>query len=628
MIKLSVVSQLPVFKARVLVFGYSALIGDLSAEVLQFVPRRIVASHRKNWAGFVVCGLLLLGVSARAAAATGRTNGFGTVSASGGTGARTASPAAGTSIPPSAWDIIVPSSSFGPGTSFEDLASGLESKSMSRRIEAIRAVWSTTWPFEKLLVPLLIKSLGTNSDANIFTRAQRSRLSAEAAVALGLLGAQAYPAIPALAGVLSDPDEIARANAAEAIKRIDPANPKAVPALLKAMKDPSIRVQYAANEALVEAGPVNTNVVRAFIAAVRANRDRFREDGASKGAPGDIVPTSQAFFYRLGPEQRYALPDLVALARDSNAGVRRMGFIGLTGIGEVPEEFVPVLLQMLRSADEVAIEALKTMGPKAKAIVPQLTGVLPDPRGRPIAAGILAAIGAPGANDAIPVFERCINEAQHPELYLCEDLLKIAPKSKVALDGFEKIASKSVESVTSPNQEVSADFASVMVAHARLIQGNRAPQMHFLFLAAQLRSPQERVCACAVQLLLDCNAQDPIRTNAINRMFELLETTRDEGTFAIAEQGLERLGPNDKAYVPRLIAGITNAPNLAAIAALGRIGPDARLALPRLRALLRYRSASAAIFQDARGTLDPWTLAVRKAAEEAIAKIGARPGSG
>jgi hypothetical protein len=194
----------------------------------------------------------------------------------------------------------------------------------------------------------------------------------------------------------------------------------------------------------------------------------------------------------------------------------------------------------------------------------------------------------------------------------------------VALDGFEKIAAQPEPSV-GPSSEMPADLASIMVAHARLIQGNRAPQMHFLYLAAKLKSPQERVCACAAQLLLDCNAQNPIRTNAINRAFELLETTRDDGTFTIAEQALDNLGPNDKDYVPRLVSGITNAPNVAAINALGRIGPDAQAALPRLRVLLRYRSANAVLFQEARGTLDPWSVAVRQAADEAIQKIA--PGS-
>jgi hypothetical protein len=271
--------------------------------------------------------------------------------------------------------------------------------------------------------------------------------------------------------------------------------------------------------------------------------------------------------------------------------------------------------------DEVALAALKTMGPKAKAAVPQLLPVLPSKLGMPIAAGILAAIGAPAANPAIPIFEQCIKEQPIPELYLCEDLLKIAPSSKVALDGFEKIAAMPIQPTTGTSPEVPTDLASVMVAHARLIQGNRAPQMHFLYLAAKLKSPKERVCACAVQLLLECNAKDPIRTNAVSRMFELLETTRDDGAFALAEQGLEYLGPTDKAFIPQLLAGITNAPNLAAIETLGRIGPDAKPALPRLRALLKYRSEDASLFLEARGSLDPWTLAVRKAAEAAIRKI-------
>jgi hypothetical protein len=104
-------------------------------------------------------------------------------------------------------------------------------------------------------------------------------------------------------------------------------------------------------------------------------------------------------------------------------------------------------------------------------------------------------------------------------------------------------------------------------------------------------------------------------------MFEILETSTNDWVFGVAEQGLTHLGPQDKAYAPRLLAGITNAPNIAAIVALGQIGPDAKQAIPRLKSLLQYRSEDSAAYEEAHGSLDPWTVSVRKAVQEAIPKI-------
>ena len=434
------------------------------------VSRLSAVAGRWVWTLALVCGL---GIPAKAATAGGRTNAARTLPVQGESSYDNLIKLMGDG------KVIVPNPTFGPNSSFEDLAGGLKSKDVSKRVEAIRAVWSNPWPFAKSLVPLLIESLGTNSDSNVFRRTQRSRLSAEAAAALGLLGPQARAAIPALVQVLGDPDELARANAAEAIERIEPANPTALPALLRAMNDPSGRVRYAANEALVEAGPVNTNVVRAFIAAVRANAARFSPNGSYNGPAGDIVPTSQAFFYRLAPATlRRARAG--GFGQKDECGCRTAGFHWLDQHRRNPRRV------RSRFACSVAgrsgLGRVETMEPKANAAVPQLVPFMENKSARPIVADLLTAIGAPAANPAIPAFEHCINEEEFPDLYLCEDLLKIAPSSKVALDGFEKITAKpQTDPLAGPNADVPVALANAMVAHARLIQGNRAPQMHFLY---------------------------------------------------------------------------------------------------------------------------------------------------
>jgi hypothetical protein len=342
----------------------------------------------------------------------------------------------------------------------------------------------------------------------------------------------------------------------------------------------------------------------AHAALFKASRDNNRP-------PGDIVPTSEAFFSLFTPEQRYAKDELATLARDKHPGIERIAFIGLIGIGEVPEEFVSLLIASL--PDEVAITALKTMGPNAKSAVPQLTTFMEDAQARPIAADLLASIGAPPAAPAIPVFERFINDAPYPELYLCEDLLKLASDSSVALNGLAKLTTLSAKSLS--------EQLSVLVAHARLAQARQDPQAHIRFLAGKIADPDERISASAVEFLFECNAPGQIRKAALERLVSLLEKGQNVWALNLAEKALAYLGPGDKECVPRLMPLMGVIPELPVIAALGQIGPDAKEALPRLKPLLEYKSPAAANYEALRGTLDPDSKAVRKAAKEAIQRI-------
>jgi HEAT repeat protein len=490
------------------------------------------------------------------------------------------------------------------------------------KIEAIRAVKAINGPSARKAVPLLIKILDQShlitAFQDPFTVSQQPRIREEAAEALGKIGPEASAAVPALIGTLGDPEERVRANAISTIKRIDPTNAQAQPWLISAMSDPSFRVQNAANAALLKAGPVNREVIRAFIEAVRRNANHFAANEWYSGPSDNIVPVANSFFYRLGPEHRYAVPDLAEMARDPHPGVQRIAFTGLTRIGEVPKEFVPTLLKQLEHY--WAWNALKKMGPDATAAVPSLVTLLNEKRQRHAAADILASIGRPAADPAIPVFERLISEMQFPEIHVCEALRKLDPVSKVALDGFQKIAAV--------GEEGQPKAFEILEANARLVQGRRDPEIHLRYLSEQVNNADQRICAYAVNLVLECKAQDPTRKAALDRLFTLFETAKDEWAIEVAARGLAFLGPNDKSYTARLIRMISVLPRTerfracaSAIEGLGNIGPEAREALPELKRLLNYKALRNPSFEDHDSSLESGTIIVRKAAGDAIRKI-------
>ena len=131
---------------------------------------------------------------------------------------------------------------------------------------------------------------------------------------------------------------------------------------------------------------------------------------------------------------------------------------------------------------------------------------------------------------------------------------------------------------------------------------------------------------------MECHGQGQVRTHALNAIFSLLETGQDPWAAKVASRGLRFVGPQDKDYIPRLIRAISqparretaNAVANAAIA-LGQIGPDARVALPQLTALLAYSipNENKSDFVDA--DLARKSTPVRKAAEESIRKLEQAP---
>ena len=324
---------------------------------------------------------------------------------------------------------------------FPEVIKWLDAAEPLVRIEALRAVKVMDKADRKLALPKLILALRANDTSESFVASQQSRIRKEAAEALGSMGSEARDTLPNLIKTLDDTDEFVRAAVVEAIGRIDPADPTVLPGLIKAMQDPNVRIQHPANRILMELGPVNIEIIRAFIQAIRENGNSF-DTSEYDGPAYNIVPMSEDFIRKLKPEHRYAVPDFTALAKDPNPGVQRMAITALTNIGEIPEAFIPMLMENVRKSESVWSEkALILLGPKVAAEVPALIKMLRDPdlSVSVSAARILAAIGRPAAEPAIPVMEECIKAAKFPQESLCQSLLALDPNSTVARDGLARI---------------------------------------------------------------------------------------------------------------------------------------------------------------------------------------------
>jgi HEAT repeat protein len=76
------------------------------------------------------------------------------------------------------------------------------------------------------------------------------RVRQTAAVALGQIGPEAAPAVPALVKTLAHSDDVLRRQAAAALGRIGPAAREALPALRKARQDEARIVRESATEAI------------------------------------------------------------------------------------------------------------------------------------------------------------------------------------------------------------------------------------------------------------------------------------------------------------------------------------------------------------------------------------------
>jgi HEAT repeat protein len=269
--------------------------------------------------------------------------------------------------------------------------------------------------------------------------------------ALGHLGADALPAIPALrdgqdenvwmatvlqqigdpAAValgesLKDPDPTVRFNAARALQRMGPHTKTALPALTGALNDDDPAVREAVYVAFRQIGPDARETL------VRALRQEGKVSSRAEiiGALGMFGPEAEAAIPELqaalrddglrlaavetlgkvGPAAKTTLPALEKTLKDKDAKIRRAA---LEAMGKIGRDSLPILLVALKE-DPLragAAAALGTIGRPARDAVPTLCKMLedPDPEARRNAATALGRIG-PQTAEVIPALAKTLHD--------------------------------------------------------------------------------------------------------------------------------------------------------------------------------------------------------------------------
>jgi len=211
--------------------------------------------------------------------------------------------------------------------------------------EVLDAVMDVMAGLGEKVVPRLIEAL----------QVKDARLRAAAIIAR--IGPPARAAVPALIDALGDENSETRNEVLFALGAIGPAAEAAVPAITKALRDPDMNVRYAACYALSQIGP----------AALPAESELAANLG---GADQFLATASACALARIHPDCAQTAP-----------------------------KSVPVLIKALAEPDAMsrryAAEALRCLGPLAKAAVPALEKAAEDPNEdvRAAASQALEAIG-------------------------------------------------------------------------------------------------------------------------------------------------------------------------------------------------------------------------------------------
>jgi HEAT repeat protein len=199
-------------------------------------------------------------------------------------------------------------------------------------------------------------------------------LRASSAAALGAIGPDAKPAIPALLANLKDKAWNVRTACAEGLAKIGVKDKRIISAVKDAMlaeKDDTGRVDLA--ESLAELDPDSDAAISAVTKVLLKGDD-----------PGDRGWAALALMrIKSSKIKEKAIPALIVALKDWDEHVRWDAAYSLGRICEESETVVPALVELLKdeSTDvrKIACQSLGEFGPEAKAALPALTHAVDDP---------------------------------------------------------------------------------------------------------------------------------------------------------------------------------------------------------------------------------------------------------
>lgn len=254
---------------------------------------------------------------------------------------------------------------------------------------------------------------------------QRVGVRCAAATALGVIGAPATNAIPALGRALRTDHHQVRWNASAALWRI---GRESLPVLTEALQDSDVTTLRASAFALAELGPDAAPAIPALINALKHPsqdvRDAVNISLARIGAPsvstltnllahGDLRAREAAVqtIMKFQLSVRLTVPALAKLAVEADSPISRQQAVEALGNIRLPTNpAIKALTTALQDREKnvrlAAANALALMPARAQPAISNLTACLSDesPEVRQAAANALSVIGP--ATNASPVSER------------------------------------------------------------------------------------------------------------------------------------------------------------------------------------------------------------------------------
>jgi HEAT repeat protein len=421
-----------------------------------------------------------------------------------------------------------------------------------------------------------------------------------AAVALGRI--EARSATPAVARLLQDKEQFVRARAATALVALGGPADTLVPRLVEWLKDADVQQRRTAGEVLTLLGREATPAIPGLIPALRDSDKEVRGNalrclGQIGSAAREAIPAlttlvkddRQASDRVLAAEVLWAVarspdavPALKKAVKETKAREKTEAASVLWRCGKAPEA-VTALVEVLENGTEAdrltALEALREIGPGARAALPVLRGLVKDKRPASDFTGL-------ALSRAIIALGR-LGDAGQPAL---AELAELA-KSGSATDRYlARVAIARIQpdaaAISSIAEMLREEDASLREDAARLLgEFGPAARSTAPALREALKDKESRVRLAAAAALVKITND----TTVLPVVSALLRDRNPQiQTMAAVELGF-RFQAKAKPAVPALIQALWGEAvevRIPAAEALGRIGPGARAAVPALLAIL------------------------------------------
>lgn len=463
-----------------------------------------------------------------------------------------------------------------------DLAKALADEDLNvarRAAEALGAIG----PAAAAAVPALAATIMKHPDTKPYQREifidKPEYLTQRCRDALRRIGLDAKPAVSALVAIVTacdDPD------AADLLSLLDPSRPEGIKALKAALASPYDNFRETALRAIGRLGATAKDVVPELV-------ERLPQE------TNLTSPVKEALI-RLGP---VAVPKLVEALANPAARLAALHVLGR--IGPAAKDAVPA---MLKAADgEFAIEGLVALAGLGESAGPALVEAAKEPARAVAALRALATLKGRAASVVKPLADLLKDAAFGEKAELLRTLAALGPAAKSA-------APAVAERLADGSQEIQAAAGLALVA----IGGDATAAVPVLLkvLEEAKSQPARRDAALALGRLPDqagkslpllrklaADAVPELRAAAVEAMTQLEGSLPDlvaavgDADPAVREAACRAVGDRRTqsagavtALVERLKATEPEKVQLAAIVALGQIGPAAKAATPALRGLL------------------------------------------